>query len=82
MKNNFISSAYFIKQTPWGILHDSPWEEFNEKNLPEYIQDGYQIFEHRLQNFKKLNRKLTPLEEHELEFMLSSLIHAKNIYFG
>jgi hypothetical protein len=81
MQNNFITSQYLLKPLTWGILHDAPWENFGENNLPEYINDGYQILQKRLESFKDLNRKLTAFEEHELEFMLASLIHAKNVLF-
>jgi hypothetical protein len=78
MKNNFIVSCYCIKPSYYGVLKDSPWEEFEIDNLPDYINDGYNILLKRLLDFKNLKRPLTLYEERELEFMLSSLIHAKN----
>ena len=81
MNKNFIISCYQLLPNSYFLLRDQPWEEFGDGNLPNYLKDGYEIFYKQLQSFQKLQRPLTVLEEHELEFMLSSLIHAKNSLF-
>ncbi len=69
-----VSSAPFFEGPRF--LRD--WEDFGPKNLPEYFNKGYGIFQQRLEQIKLLERALTAEEGQELTFMLEALIHAKN----
>ena len=63
------------------IFKEAGWEKFSPTQLPVYFEDGFGIFENRLQKFRKLERVMTYEEERELQFMLESLIHAKNALY-
>jgi len=79
MKNFIVESKSYLPVS-WLLLEDS-WETFSASHLPGYFKDGYEIFQRRLSEFNSLRRPLTLQEEHNLEFMLSSLIHAKNVMY-
>ena len=76
MQNYIIREAHFSFNWP-ALLYDRPWEHFTQADLEIYFQDGCDIFFRRFEEFMDLQRPLSPKQEYELEFMLSSLIHAR-----
>ena len=83
LKSNpgYVYCSNFVLPEFLRMFRDDP-AEFKPDHLVDYFEQGYKMFQGRLDNFSRLKRELTPEEEHELNFMLDSLIHAKNtIYF-
>ncbi len=78
---DFIASSGFAMSPSYFVLRDRPWEKFGRQDMDGYFKDGYKIFQRRLREFNKLKRPLTLKEEYELEFMLSSLAHAKKVLY-
>jgi hypothetical protein len=78
--NNFLVSSGALLDRPGFVCDDL--EDFDEQRMREYFKNSWAIFVERLRRFKYLQRRLTPLEEKELKFMLEALISAKNILEG
>lgn len=69
----------------WGVLlgeREREFREFNEKDLPLYLELGLKKFLAKLGALRNFSQDLSSQDEKELRFMLDALIYAKHTLSG
>ena len=59
-------------------LNDLAAKPISDPFMVSYMDDLHRVFTRRLEEMKRLPRRLTASEEKELRFMVDELIRAKN----
>lgn len=63
------------------VLRDQPttWEDFSDNRVPIYLRHGLALMRARLNRLGDMNRRFSQEDVHTVQFMLDSLIQARQL---